>query len=715
MSGDSALSRLALAMGIEPEFSDARGRIVRATADTKRHLLSAMGLNIRTESDARVALHEIELREWLRPLPPVRVSQANAPIHVDVVLPSSTKVVAWLISFESGSQRGGRHLFKELDLLGQKLVEKDWLERRRLELPGDLPCGYHSLQVQKSEVMSLIVSPGQCWLPERRERLWGIAAQLYLLRSRKNWGIGDFTDLRTLVEIAGARGADVIGLNPLHANFLDQPDQASPYSPASRLLLNVLNIDVTAVPDLKHSPAAQALLDSAEIKHQIKEAREQSLVDYRRVAELKFKALQCIFEESRHREDQPRWKSFLQFRSRGGELLEKNCLFFALRTHFSARGKPDWHDWPPDFRTPSSSAVVRFSKNHEASVDFLSWLQWLADEQLAAAAKSAQQQGMAVGLYRDLAVGADRAGAETWINASAVVSRAEVGAPPDIYNPAGQTWGIPPFHPGALREEAYRSFIELVRANMRHAGGLRIDHVMGLQHLYWVPEGQKPSNGAFVHYPRDDLIGILALESHRHRCLVVGEDLGTVPRGFRERITDANILSYRVLFFEHDANGAFLAPETYPTLALSVLGSHDLPTLRAWWSGDDLKLKKQLNLFPESGELERQSGERAHSRKQLLMALRDAHLIQGEISDFDLLRAAHGFIARTSSMVAMAQLDDLTEEIAPVNVPGTSDQHPNWRRKYSVSLEELSSSRTFLTVVQAFARERAKNRSALAR
>ena len=295
---------------------------------------------------------------------------------------------------------------------------------------------------------------------------------------------------------------------------------------------------------------------------------------------------------------------------------------------------------------------------------------------------------MAVGLYRDLAVGADRAGAETWANAAAVVSGAQVGAPPDIHNPAGQNWGLPPFHPHALREEGYRSFIELVRANMRHAGGLRIDHVMGLQHLYWVPQGQPASAGAYVRYPLEDLIGILALESHRQRCLIVGEDLGTVPEGFRERMAEANILSYRVLFFEQEPETcAFLPPAAYPALALAAVGSHDLPTLRGWWEERDLDLKEQLGLFRGPREAARQREARDRDRMQLLRALRSERLLpaNGEPDIPTLSRAAHAFLARTPSALAMVQIDDLTDEADPVNVPATSDEHPNWRRRLSMT------------------------------
>ena len=267
--------------------------------------------------------------------------------------------------------------------------------------------------------------------------------------------------------------------------------------------------------------------------------------------------------------------------------------------------------------------VRRFAETNRNRLEFFAWLQWIADDQLGAAAATARERGMAVGLYRDLAVGADRAGAETWVNDAAVVSGAQVGAPPDIFNPAGQDWGLPPFHPRALREEAYRSFVELVRANMRHAGGLRIDHVMGLAASVLGAAGtDSRSQGAYVRYPLDDLVGILALESQRHRCLVVGEDLGTVPEGFRERMAAANILSYRVLFFEQDIEtGEFDPPESYPPLALAVVGSHDLPTLRGWWEGRDLDIKERLGLFPGAGEARRQRETRERDKRQLVTAL----------------------------------------------------------------------------------------------
>nr|WP_256476103.1 4-alpha-glucanotransferase [Siccirubricoccus soli] len=557
--------------------------------------------------------------------------------------------------------------------------------------------------------MSLVVTPGRCWLPEapdRDGRLWGIAVQLYLLRSAQGWGIGDFSDLRRLVEVAAPRGAAVIGLNPLHALFPDDPEAASPYSPASRLLLNPLNIDVAALPELQDCPAAQALVASAEFRQRLDAARKVPLVDYTSVAALKLQVLRLLHAQFRQHAPAERRAAFAAFQAERGEAWARSCLFLALRTHFAAQA-PElawWRRWPEGYRDPASPEVRRFTEDHAAEVEFQAWLQWVADTQLGTAAAAAQ--GMAIGLYRDLAVGADNGGAETWANQAAVISGLQVGAPPDYFNPAGQDWGLPPFHPRALRAEAYRSFIELIRANMRHAGGLRIDHVMALLHLFCIPAGHKPAEGAYIAYPIEDLIGILALESHRHRCLVVGEDLGTVPAGFRERMAAANILSYRILAFEQDASGRFHPPEAYPRLALAVLGSHDLPTLRGWWEGHDIALKRRHGRLTEE-QTAGQEETRARDKANLLQLLRERGLLGAGPPDIPALsRALHGFLGRSNALLAIANLDDMLDEPDQVNLPSTDREHPNWRRKLSVPVEALPGHPGFEAAVAALRAER---------
>jgi 4-alpha-glucanotransferase len=725
----SALAALALRCGIEPSFRDAHGLERPTSADTQRALLAAMGFAAASEAEAQAALDALEREEWERVLPPVVVALAGAvaiPITItqaitQAITPAITPAITqaftqpaanpilWRLALEDGGERRGDGFAADLELL-ERAPQDPNLERRRLPLGDGIACGYHRLSVelrgtgQRAECV-LIVSPGRCFLPDWVEaggRAWGITAQLYLLRSNENWGIGDFGDLRRLAALLAARGGDLLGINPLHALFLDAPEQASPYSPASRLLLNALNIDVAALVQENGCEALRTLVASAEFQASLAHCRAASLVDYSGVAALKLPALRAQF--ACVRADAAAWAAVAAFRRERGAVFAQSCVFLALREHFSAAlgaQSADWHAWPDAYRDAQSAYVAQFAADHAELVDFHVWLQFMADRQLAAAAAAARP--MRVGFYRDLAVGADRAGAETWIDPRAVLGGAGVGAPPDIHNPAGQDWGLPPFDPRNLRAEAYRSFIDLVRANMRHAGGLRIDHVMGLQHLYWVPAGHAPRDGAYVRYPREDLLAILALESQRHRCIVVGEDLGTVPAGFRERMAEAGVLSYRVLLFEQDAAG-FIAPERYPRLALAVAGSHDLPTLHGWWQGIDLDVKRRLGLYPTERDARAAVQERERDRTQLRAALRRAGLIEDRADididtdrdtdrDIDvetLLRAVHAYLGHSRAAFALAQLDDIMDEATPVNLPTTSGEHPNWRRRMSLTLEELA-------------------------
>jgi 4-alpha-glucanotransferase len=700
-----ALDALAERMGIEPQYHDVRGQLIRATPDTKRALLAAMGVPARDEAEARAALAALDRAEWERALPPVRVVRAGAPAAVEVTLDAGTGAIAWRLALEGGGERGGGAGFAELPVLATAEIEGRRLERRRLDLPSDLPQGYHRLTLDPGGAASvLIVSPFRAWLPaalERGERRWGTTVQLYTLRSATDWGIGDYGDLKSLVELMAARGADVVGLNPLHALFPDNPEAASPYSPASRLLLNILNIDVTAIPGFADSAAAREMLASDAFLARRDAVRGTALVDYTAVTALKLEALRAVFRDTKR--DGPRWAEFTAFRAAMGETFARHALFLALRAHFSARDPAlsDWRAWPDGYRDPASPEVRRFVEEQREEVEFQAWAQWIADTQLGAAAALAAERGMAIGLYRDLAVGADSAGAETWAGHRAVVSGVQVGAPRDIFNPAGQDWGLPPFHPRALREEAYASFVDLVRANMRHAGGLRIDHVMGLLHLFCIPAGRKPVDGAYIAYPFEDLIGILTLESQRNRCLVVGEDLGTVPAGFRERMAEARILSYRILFFEQAEDGSFLPPEAYPPLAMAVLGSHDLPTLRGWWEGRDVDLKERYGLLPTAEEVTWQRDQRDRDKAALLRA---TGLAGPDLQAMS--QAAHRLLARSASLLAVAQLDDLLDEGDQVNVPSTSYEHPNWRRKLSLPLEALPDHALFGEVTALFRAER---------
>lgn len=678
MNSDQIKS-LASRHGIAMTFEDARGNIVETDSDVARKLLISMGV-LDEFGSAIDPDHDASL-------PPAIVVRADAGgIVIDLGGAILAREIKWQLALEDGTRRNGTSVVTPA---GAGVPA-------RLTLP-QLPHGYHRLLLTDlSASTTLIVTPGACWLPDsfaRNERRYGLSLQLYLLRSAKNWGIGDFTDLQHMVRLAAARGCDVLGLNPLHQMFPDNPEHASPYSPASRRFLNILYIDVTAIPEYERSETAKTLVQSGEFQRRLEQCRNTAQVDYVTVADLKLQALRLVHADFQTSAEPRRTEAFAHFVTIGGDSLHNASLFQALRDHFAATEptRVDWHRWPDAYRAPDSAGSLTFAREHAERIDFHNWLQWIAEQQLTAAKEAAKAAGMQVGLYLDLAVGCDRSGSETWARPGDYMSAVEVGAPPDIFNPAGQNWGLPPLNPVSLIAEGYQPFIDLLRANMRHGGGLRIDHAMGLQRLYCIPEGSPPSAGAYVNYPMSDLIGILALESQRHHCLVVGEDLGTVPAGFRKRMEDANILSYRVLFFEAENNGEFKPETSYPRLAVAVAGSHDLPTLPSWLSGSDIDLKSRLGLYPSAEEVEAQHKARNREQQAALRLLGLKGPLQ-QVSPDAFSAAVHGFLGRTRSVLAMTQLDDLLGEQDPVNVPATSTEHPNWRRKYALALEQLEQS-----------------------
>jgi 4-alpha-glucanotransferase len=674
------LQSLAELCGIERSFQDARGDTQHASPESLRKILGAMNVDAGNEQQAGAAFAELQAQDWRPALAPVCVCDLTqgAP-QVEITLSGKRGRLQWSLHLENGEVARDRVGFTDLRLIGRRIIKGEEMERRVLVLSPNTPPGYHAFSLEEpAESMSLIVSPGRCYLPPdfaRGRHWWGVSAQLYAVRSKGNWGIGDFTDLRQLIDTIRERGGDVVGVNPLHALFLDQPSRASPYSPLSRLLLNILNIDVTHVPEFGLSERSHNLVASSTFQQRLRACRASATVAYDEVTRLKRAVLRELYQTFQQRADPARRAAFEAFRRGQPEEFQHACVLQVLRDVAQ-----------DEFENACAPGVAEFRQTESALIDEFAWYQWIADEQLAEAARAANP--MDIGIYRDLAVGSDAGGAERWSN-PAGFARANIGAPSDLYNPAGQDWGLPAPLPRSMRADSYKSFIDLLRANMRHAGALRIDHAMGLQHLFWVPQGCTAKEGAYVKYPMEDLIGILALESQRNRCLVIGEDLGTVPAGFRERTARAGILSYRVMYFEKNYDsGEFIDAAAYPRLSLAVASSHDLPTLAAWWRDADIDLKKKIGCFGSDQSARAAVAERAEDRKRLggVLGLPDGENAGGK----DVICAAHAFLARTSAAIAMAQLDDITLETEPVNVPGTSDEYPNWRRRYATGLEELA-------------------------
>jgi 4-alpha-glucanotransferase len=707
------LARLARLHGIELAFEDAYGNRQEVTPDTLRALLGAMGCAVGSAGEVAECLAAGERASWERLLEPVTVLRAGQPLSVTLSVPAGRGAgrLRWRLVYDSAPERRGEAEPSELPEVERASLGGQAFSRRRLALRLRPPPGEHVLEVEfagSRAAMAVIVGPERAFgvADLGREQLWGVSAQLYSLRSGRDWGMGDFGDLGDLAELAAAQRASAVGVNPLHALFPAEPRHVSPYSPSDRLFLNPLYIDVEAVPELAQAEDARALLDSPELRARIRSARDDTYVDHLAVAHAKLPVLERLHATFRKlhlgdREESGRGRAFRAFQAEMGESLARHATFDALHERFYREGIWSWRAWPQALRDPASAEVKAFAADHASRVEFFAWLQWVADEQLAAAQRRALDAGMPIGIYRDLAVAVPPDGASVWGNPNAVVVGAAVGAPPDPFNAKGQNWGLAPLSPSGLRAEAYGLLARDLRQNMRHAGALRIDHVMGLSRLFWIPEGASPAEGAYVRYPYDDLLRIVALQSRRQRCLVIGEDLGTVEPGFRERMQAAGILSYRVLYFERDEDGAFLPPEDYPEQALVTVSTHDLPTLAGFWRGRDLEWRHDLDLHPDADALAETGRRRVEERRALVAALEAAGLLaEGEVDPEDdgelpsaLLQAAHRFLAATPAQIMMVQLEDALGEVEQANLPGTTDQHPNWRRKLGRTLEEIAGTR----------------------
>ncbi len=555
-----------------------------------------------------------------------------------------------------------------------------------------------------------------CPLPEvmAEHRHWGIACQLYALRSSRNLGIGDFEDLAQLAILAGRQGAAFVGVNPLHALFLAEPSRFSPYSPSTRRFLNPFYI---AVDHLQGGPEAIAVLRQR--SPELFDTSEADLVDYVGVGRLKRVLFDAVFEQ--RKTDLEDEQAFQRFVEKGGEALAGFALFEAISEHqVAAGGHAGWHHWPESLKDRKSSEVARFAEEKRDRVLFHLWLQFEAEEQLASAQARAKAAGMAIGLYLDLAVGVTPDGAETWADPALTVNAARVGSPPDMFNSQGQDWGLAPLSPKALAERDHKPLFEAFMALTRHAGAVRIDHAMGLARLWWIPNEARSAGGGYVRYHFGAMIDAVAKAAGENRCLVIGEDLGTVPPGFREVMAEANVFSYRVLYFERHQDGSFIAPEAYPRLSLACISTHDLATLAGWWTKSDVSLRFEAGTQDEAAT-RRDSQSREEEKRVLLQALDRSGLLPGEFEAVvrgqaampeelspDLAAAIHRHLAKSAAMLFAVQLDDMVGATRQANLPGTTDQYPNWRIKTPVSLDDLGDDARFLKLAAAMREERPK-------
>lgn len=661
--------------------------------------------------------------------------------------------------------------------------EGDISAGQTLTLPASLKPGYHSLTLSQTLGRQwhcrVIVAPPRCYQPAaliNGQKLWGACIQLYTLRSLNNWGIGDFGDLQKMLRDVVRCGLSFVGLNPLHALYPAHPDNASPYSPSSRRWLNIIYIDVNAVEDFQLNAEAEKWWTQAATRQRLNKVRDQEWVDYPAVMALKLEALAIAWRKFIQRDSRdPLLCEFHQFVRQGGDSLYWYAVHDALNQWMVKEfdTTSNWSTWPVSYQRHDGVKVENFCRQHSGDIDFHCWLQWLAQRQLSACHKVCQQLGIPVGIYRDLAVGEAKYGATTWHDRSLYCMEASIGAPADPLGPQGQNWQLSPINPHRLIQCAYQPFIDLLRANMQDCGALRIDHVMSLMRLWWVPDGCDAADGGYVNYPLDDLLAILVLESQRNQCMIIGEDLGTVPPQLREKLAARGVYSYRVLYFETvpaAVNRADIEPsqpldnkkakntqpqpvqqlsqqrfsqqplqkqmlplpQQWPVQSLATINTHDLPTLRSYWELDDLRLGRELGLYPSVSQFHSLSEQRQQHKEAIIDSLyRDHCLIQRNSHQAQwngkkvkntppglhttltpvLRKAIYRYIANCNSALVGVQPEDWLDMLLPVNIPGTSDQYANWRRKLPRTLEEIFTDPTILRIFSIINRYRKQGSS----
>lgn len=677
---DAEIIRLAQAAGILQDWTDASGVPQKVSPDSMRAILDALDLPCASDEQCRDSHARLEAQHAC--LPPLITGRVNSPMQ----LPSGGNFAGmhYRIEFEAGGSIEGK-------FSGDALQELPPLEQ----------YGYHRLLVGDSAT-TLAVAPPRCFgvadalLATRQEgdpvkpRLWGLGVQLYSLYRRGDGGIGDFSALTTLARAAAAHGAAAVAISPVHAMFSADVHRFSPYGPSSRLFLNALHIDPATIRGEEALVAAIASAGS-DVAGRLARLEREPLIDWPAAGELRLTLLRNLYRQFVANQDDR--TDFDAFRRQSGEALQAHARFEALHAWRLANGEDGyWKNWPDDLRDPHSAAVEAFARRHADEIDFHEFLQWQAARGLAAAQQSARDAGMPIGLISDLAVGADNGGSQAWSRQQEIINGLSVGAPPDAMNPRGQSWGLGAFSPHAMKAKGFHAYIEMLRAAFAHAGGVRIDHVLGLGRLWLVPDGMPSEKGAYLRYPMDDLLRLIALESWRYRSIVIGEDLGTVPQGFDRKLADAGLLGIRVLHFQRDG-ARFFHPSEWPDQAIATTTTHDLPTIAGWWQGRDIDWRAELDLL-ETGQTEQQARDsRARDRETLWRALADAGCAAGDMpapsTDVAPLDAAIDFMGMTPTPLAMLPIEDALGLPEQPNLPGTIDQHPNWRRRMPQPVDTL--------------------------
>jgi 4-alpha-glucanotransferase len=663
------LVELAAAYGVATEYWDWRGQHVRVSGDTLVAVLAALGVDASTERAAEAALATRRAERWQAMLPPCLVTAQGRTPWFWAHVPHGDPVEVW-VELEDGGVR--RDVVQQDHWVEPARVDGSLIGEATFALPGDLPLGWHRLHARSADAhedVPLVVTPGRLAPPERRT--WGFMAQVYAVRSRGSWGLGDLDDLAELAAWSGYEfGAGFVLVNPMHAGEPVPPIEPSPYLPVTRRFASPLYLRVEAVAETAYLPSD----DRARVEQLATELRKRNqrddLLDRDAVWEAKREALTLV-----HRVplSPARQASYDAFRAREGAGLVDFATWCAL----AERHGPEWTAWPGALQDPHSAAVARQRELLAERVDFFCWLQWLLDEQLAAAQRRGRDTGMPVGIVHDLAVGVHARGADTWALGDALASGVSVGAPPDAFNQQGQDWNQPPWRPDRLAATGYAAYRDMLGTVLRNAGGIRVDHVMGLFRLWWVPAGASPADGTYVSYDHEALVGILALEAHRAGAVVVGEDLGTVEPWVRAYLRERGVLGTSILWFERDAEGRPVSPERWRELCLATVTTHDLPPTAGYLAGEHVELRGRLGLLTRPLDEERaaDAAERAHWR-ELLERL---HLLRPGVGEQETVEALYRFLLCTPARMVGVALADAVGDRRVHNQPGTHEAYPNWR------------------------------------
>ncbi len=714
------MDELAGLCGIVPGYYDIKGNYHPASDRTKRALLYAMGYDLNNLDALNEAIEAIKLYPWLDIIEPVHIFSISEPVRIPFYIPvkdNNDKKIGIKVSIlDEEGKRFEDLMLANLDIKEERFIHgrryiKIEYEPRELRQPG-----YFDLEVvidhSGSEIdgilkrSKIIIAPRRAYLsPElEKDRCWGLSVNLYSLRSADNWGCGDFGDLKRLISWLSKRGAALIAVNPLHALANTFPFAISPYSPLSRLYKNFIYLDMS---DLR---PAQDILNN-ELKREILRLKEEALIDYERIAALKLGALRRTFKsflEGDYKKNTSRGEEFRRYLINESDDLELFAAYMALSERFQTT---DWQEWPAPYRDPEDPSVKTFIEENKEDILFFQYIQWLIDYQHSEVYKKSREVGLSIGLYHDLAIGATKGSFDVWANKALFCLDVALGAPPDDFSPDGQDWGFPPVNPLKLKMRGYDLFIKALRKNMQYAGALRIDHALGLFRQFWIPQGEKASEGAYVSFPWEDLLRIIALESTRNKTIIIAEDLGTVGENVRESLKDYGMLSYRLFYFERNyPDPSFLEPYRYPELSLSAATTHDLPTIYGFWKGVDIEQRRDLGKYPDERTYRMQIEERQRDRLLIIEALKREgilkrdYIIPEEMTE-ELCLAIYNYLARTPSKIVLVSLDDIIGTINQQNMPGTVDTYPNWRQKTVMTLEEILQDKRFMRLAQVFEKE----------